>query len=57
MGVSFLFFSFKNKPVQVILEKGRGLARGRRYLLGAESSGTEPFLQAERGKHARAHAR
>lgn len=54
MGVSFLFFSFKNKPGQVLLEKGRGLARGRRYLRGAESSGTEPFF-AGRERKTRAH--
>lgn len=56
MGGSSLSFSFKNKPVQVVLEKGRGLARGRRYLRGAESSGTEPVcpsVPAERRTGAR----
>lgn len=57
MGVSFLFFPFKNKPGQVILEKGRGLARGSGYLRGAEGRGTERgFAGRERSTRARTHA-
>lgn len=60
-----LFFSFKNKPVQVTLEKGRRLAKGQEILTRCrEQGGPSLFfffffflLPAERGKHARAHAR
>lgn len=55
-----LFFSFKNKLVQVILEKGRELAGGQKILTRCGEPGDRAFfffffflLPAERGKHAR----